>query len=45
MLDANPLDGIANMRRINAVYIRGQAVDRAALRAKWQAQWREKGQM
>ena len=45
VLDANPLDGIANMRRINAVYIRGQAVDRAALRAKWQAQWREKGQM
>ena len=35
VLDANPLDDINNTRRINAVYLRGQAVDRAALRAKW----------
>ena len=45
VLDANPLDSIANVRRINAVYLRGEAVDRAGLRAKWQAQWREKGQL
>jgi imidazolonepropionase-like amidohydrolase len=35
VLDANPLDDIANTRRINAVYTRGTAVDRAGLRAKW----------
>ena len=35
VLDANPLDDIANTRRINAVYLRGTAVDRAALRAAW----------
>ena len=35
VLDANPLDDIANTRRISAVYLRGAAVDRAALRAKW----------
>ena len=34
VLDANPLDDINNSRRINAVYLRGQMVDRAALRAK-----------
>ena len=45
VLDANPLDNVANVRRINAVYIRGQKVDRAGLRAKWQGQWREKGQL
>lgn len=45
VLDANPLDDIANVRKINAVYLRGAAVDRAGLRAKWQAQWREKGQL
>ena len=33
VLDANPLDDITNTRKINAVYIRGAAVDRAALRA------------
>jgi imidazolonepropionase-like amidohydrolase len=27
--DANPLDDIANARRISAVYLRGAAVDRA----------------
>ncbi|HEX5108626.1 MAG TPA: amidohydrolase family protein [Vicinamibacterales bacterium] len=35
VLDANPLDDIANTRRISAVYIRGQEVDRAALRKEW----------
>jgi imidazolonepropionase-like amidohydrolase len=45
VLEANPLDNIANIRKINAVYLRGEAVDRAGLRAKWQAQWREKGQL
>jgi imidazolonepropionase-like amidohydrolase len=39
VLDANPLDDIANVRRIAKVYLRGQEVDRAGLRAKWQAQW------
>ena len=39
VLDANPLENIANTRRINKVYLRGQEVDRAGLRAKWQAQW------
>jgi imidazolonepropionase-like amidohydrolase len=38
VLDANPLDDIANTRRINAVYIRGAAVDRAALRARFTSQ-------
>ena len=39
VLEANPLDDIANVRRIAAVYLRGKQVDRAGLRAKWQAQW------
>jgi len=34
VLDANPLDDITNTRRINAVYMRGTAVDRAALAAE-----------
>ena len=38
ILDANPLENIANTRRINKVYHRGQEVDRAALRAKWRAE-------
>ena len=38
VLDANPLDNIANTRRIAGVYLRGDAVDRAALKAKWQGQ-------
>lgn len=38
VLDANPLENINNSRKINAVYLRGTAVDRAALRAKWQGQ-------
>jgi imidazolonepropionase-like amidohydrolase len=35
VLDANPLEDITNTRRINAVYLRGAAVDRAALSARW----------
>jgi imidazolonepropionase-like amidohydrolase len=35
VLEANPLDDIANTRRIAAVYVRGTEVDRAALRAKF----------
>ena len=35
VLDANPREDITSTRRINAVYLRGVAVDRAALRAKW----------
>jgi imidazolonepropionase-like amidohydrolase len=42
VLDANPLENISNTRRINKVYLRGQEVDRAALRAKWQAEWSRK---
>ncbi len=40
VLDANPLDNIANSRRINKVYLRGQEVDRVGLKAKWQARWK-----
>jgi imidazolonepropionase-like amidohydrolase len=35
VLDANPLDDIANTRRIAAVYLRGKAVDRQALRTRF----------
>jgi imidazolonepropionase-like amidohydrolase len=35
VLDANPLDGISNTRKISAVYLRGRAVDREGLRSKW----------
>ena len=35
VLEANPLDDITNTRRIEAVYLRGEAVDRAALSAAW----------
>jgi imidazolonepropionase-like amidohydrolase len=35
VLDANPLDDITNTRRINRVYMRGTAVDRAALKMAW----------
>ncbi len=40
VLDANPLENIANSRKINRVFLRGQEVDRAALRTKWQARWK-----
>ena len=39
VLDANPLENIANTRRINKVYLRGAEVDRAGMREKWQAKW------
>ncbi len=35
VLDANPLEAITNTRRISSVYLRGTAVDRAGLAAKW----------
>jgi imidazolonepropionase-like amidohydrolase len=35
VLDANPLDDITNTRRIANVYLRGQKVDRASLRAEF----------
>jgi imidazolonepropionase-like amidohydrolase len=38
VLDANPLDDITNTRRIADVYLRGERVDRAALRVAWAAQ-------
>src|SRR5262245_1253539 len=41
VLDANPLENITNSRKINKVYLRGQELDRAALRAKWQARWKQ----
>jgi imidazolonepropionase-like amidohydrolase len=44
VLDANPLENIANSRRINKVFLRGKEVDRARLRARWQAEWGGKTQ-
>jgi hypothetical protein len=41
VLDANPLESISNTRRINKVYLRGAEVPRAAMAAKWQAQFRQ----
>jgi imidazolonepropionase-like amidohydrolase len=35
VLDGNPLEDIRNTRRISQVYLRGVAVDRAALKARW----------
>jgi imidazolonepropionase-like amidohydrolase len=35
VLEANPVDDIANTRRIADVYLRGERIDRAALRARW----------
>jgi imidazolonepropionase-like amidohydrolase len=35
VLEANPLDDITNTRRISAVYLRGEKVDRDALRARF----------
>jgi hypothetical protein len=32
---------MANIRRISAVYLRGRAIDRAAMRARWQAEWKK----
>ena len=38
VLDANPLEDIANSRRINKVYLRGQEIDRAGLARSLEAQ-------
>jgi imidazolonepropionase-like amidohydrolase len=38
VLDANPLTAIRNTRRISQVFLRGQQVDRAALRERWKTQ-------
>jgi imidazolonepropionase-like amidohydrolase len=35
VLDANPLENIRHTRQIVSVYLRGQKLDREALRAKW----------
>ena len=35
VLDRNPLDNIVNSRAINKVYLRGQEVNRAELKAAW----------
>jgi imidazolonepropionase-like amidohydrolase len=40
ILNANPLDNIANTRRIDKVYLRGAEIPRASLSAKWQASFR-----
>ena len=37
VLDSNPLDDIANSRRISRVFLRGAEVDRPRLRTRWQA--------
>jgi imidazolonepropionase-like amidohydrolase len=37
VLNGNPLDNIANTRKITKVYLRGQEVPRPAMTAKWQA--------
>ena len=38
VLAANPLDDITNTRRVFAVYLRGEKVDRVALSARWTAE-------
>jgi imidazolonepropionase-like amidohydrolase len=35
VLAANPLENITNTRKISAVYVRGTAIDRAALSKRW----------
>ena len=37
VLEANPLDDITNTRRVSAVYLCGEEVDRDALSARWTA--------
>jgi imidazolonepropionase-like amidohydrolase len=39
VLDANPLDNLANVRKISRVYLRGRELDRAAMRAEFRSQW------
>jgi len=38
VLNGNPLDDITNTRRIDRVYLRGQALDRTALKTSWTPQ-------
>ena len=45
VLDANVLDNIANVRKIDRVFIRGRQVDRVSMRLRWQGEFRAKGQM
>jgi TatD family-associated radical SAM protein len=40
VLDRNPLDSLANMRTISAVYLRGQELNRAAMRAEFRSHWK-----
>lgn len=42
VLDANPLDKLANIRRISRVFLRGKELDRAAMRAEFRSQWMER---
>ena len=35
LLDANPLEGIANTRKIAKVYLQGQEINREKLRKGW----------
>ena len=37
VLDANPLDNIANTRKIDRIYLRGTEVPRAELAKHWRA--------
>lgn len=37
VLDADPLEDITNTRRIDAVYLRGQAIDREAMAERWRS--------
>jgi imidazolonepropionase-like amidohydrolase len=37
VLDANPMEAITNTRKISQVFLRGKAVDREGLRARWSA--------
>jgi imidazolonepropionase-like amidohydrolase len=39
VLNGNPLDNIANTRKIGRVYLRGQEIPRAAMTAGWQAEF------
>ena len=39
VLNANPLDDIKNLRKIDRVVLRGTQVDRAGLAAKFKAKW------
>ena len=37
VLDANPLENITNTRRISAVYLKGQMLDRSGMHSRWTA--------